>query len=123
MHLEVTDIREENRLPSNRRRKAPVENFTVEDFVWYAIPQQHRESKLAFKLQVPGRIVEVVSDDVFVVENIVTHASLDSCTAPSVLFESKNLNVTTDLLNHIHHDDNGLEIEDVVHAKLDKKGK
>ena len=123
MHLEVTEIREETRLRTNRRRKAPVANFTVGDFVLYAIPQQHRESKLAFKWHGPGRIVDVVSDYVFVVQNLVTQATFESHAQRLRFYSDQDLNVTTDLLNQIAHDDNGLEVHEVVDAKVDKKGK
>ena len=123
MHRQVTDIRTENQRRTNRRRKGPVPNFTVGDFVLYALPEDSRSTKLSFKWYGPARILDSISELVFVLENLVTHEQFEVHAQRVRFYSDSDLNVTTDLLNQIAHDSTGLEVQAITDAKCDKNGR
>ena len=122
IHSTVEETRINKRIQKNLKRPYPAANFTIGDYVLYAMPQQPYSGNLAFKWHGPARIVKIVSDFVSSVENLVTKDISDIHAQRLRFYSDESLNLTDELLTQIAHDDQGFEIEDIVEAKCDRKG-
>ena len=117
MHREISDVRQKTSDRTNRRRKSPRANFSVGDFVLFST-HIGPKSKLSLKWRGPARIVDCVSDHIFVIENLITFDRFE-CHAQRLRFYCDSaLNVTQHLRDQIAFDDSGYEVENILDTRL-----
>ena len=119
MHRHTLDVRDAAHLRANRRRRTPLANFAVGDFVLYS--SHLPKSKLSFKWHGPARVADCRSEHIYLIENLITHEQFE-CHAQRLRFYcDSSLNVTQSLLDQIAFDDTGYEVQAILDAKKDKR--
>jgi hypothetical protein len=115
MHRQTLDLRNQAHFRANRRRPAPLANFSTGDFVLFSthVPK----AKLSLKWQGPARVIECRSEHIYLIENLITLERFE-CHAQRLRFYcDASLNLTQDLKDQIAFDSNGYEVEAILAAK------
>jgi hypothetical protein len=103
---------------SQKRAVAP-HNFDVGDFVLEAQRDTQARNKLALKWRGPRRVLEVISDYVFLVEDLETGNSTPVHGSRLRFYHDASLDVTADLLAQVAHNELGYDVQAIKDIRLE----
>jgi transposase InsO family protein len=121
IHRSIVSNRNRRRDYSNCNRQS-LPNFITGDFVIVAVPVSANTSyrhKLQVRWTGPFRIVDCLSDYVYLVEDLITGERKESHVQRLRFYADSSLNVTEELYAQIAHDNAGFEIEDFIDFRFD----
>jgi hypothetical protein len=76
MHRHVLSVKIAAQERANRRRPAPIANFTVGDFVLYS--SHAHAKKLSLRWRGPARVIKCPSEHIYLIENLITLERFES---------------------------------------------
>ena len=94
-----------------RRAKA---NFQKGDFVLLAEPRSMGSNKLTATFRGPYRVLIVKSEWICEVQHLITNNVRLAHTTHLKFYSDSSLNITTDLLQHIQHQDMVYEVDSIM---------
>jgi hypothetical protein len=98
-------------------------NFDIGDYVLVAKREFHAGEKLTLRWRGPFRIVGTLSDHVYEVEDL-SSGRVTSIHASRLQFYSDvSLDISTDLLAHIAHNNQGFDVRDLLDVRYDAESK
>ena len=125
MHVRVKDDRERERLAALRRTDPTARvaaNFGVGDFVLYTVVAPAGRDKLQARKLGPARIVEVRSEWVYLVENLITGEVKEMHAQRLEFYHDASLNVTKELREHLKYNMRAYEIDKLLDARINDQG-
>ena len=111
---------------ADRRRgktKTKIPNFDVGDFVLRAAVEGEPRAKLQVRWKGPSRIVRVLSQYVYEVEDLITKRVTDVHASRLKFFRDGSLEVTENLLKQVAHSQEGHEVESFGSVRYNEKQK
>ena len=125
MHRRIVSNRNSRRNEKTRSRQS-LPNFTSGDVVLIATPLSScnfYRHKLQARWTGPSRIVDCLSDNVFLVENFITREQNECHVQRLRFYADSSLGLTEELYDQIAHDNSGYEIEDLIDYMYDESEK
>jgi hypothetical protein len=111
IHQHVAKSRSAARARVNARRKHPLPNFSIGDFVLVGLPTHKNFHKLHVRWTGPSRIVEPVSPYLYRIQDLITRVISTVHVSRLRFYHDASLNITEALRRQIAHDDAGFEID------------
>ena len=111
--LESIEKRRQLSLKGSAPRRAKA-NFQQGDFVLVAEPRSMGSNKLTATFRGPYRVLTVKSEWICQVQHLITNKVRLAHTTRLKFYADNSLNVTTDLLQHIQHQDVVYEVDSIV---------
>ncbi len=118
LHRPVAEAAERHRRRGKKRRE-PLPNFEVGDFVLKATVADAGRSKLQVVWKGPMRVVRAKSPWVFDVEDLITKSVSEAHVSRLRFYADKMLDVTEDLLSQAAHSQEGHEVEKFLGVRHD----
>jgi hypothetical protein len=127
VHKQVYDAAQARRDQQRRRqlgkRSVRVVNFALGDFVLVAKSDFRVGEKLTLRWRGPKRVVGVLSDFLFEVEDL-RDGKLSQVHAQRLrFFHDASLNVTAELIEHVAHNEQGYEVLALKDLRFDPESK
>eukprot|EP00474_Spongospora_subterranea_P007852 CRZ08310.1 hypothetical protein [Spongospora subterranea] len=122
MHKKVIAHRQDRRDRLNRKRKAPIPNFSLGDYVLVANTLHKTGSKLSVRWTGPHCITAVISDHIFRVQHLVTKSISDIHAIRLRFYSDASLNITEELLEQVAHDGQGFMIDKLINSRQSGTG-
>ena len=105
IHKDVSSRRDQQRAAERKRSsKGRMPNFDVGDFVLIArVKKPGKDRKLMAVWHGPYRITKVISDHLYVVQNLLTGGCMKSHSARMQFYKDSSLRITEELKNTMHY--------------------
>jgi hypothetical protein len=95
-------------------------NFDVGHFVLEAQRDTQAHKKLSLKWRGPKRVLKAISDYVFIVEDLGSGHSTTVHGSRLRFYHDASLDVTTDLLAQVAHNDQGYDVQSIMDIRLEE---
>ena len=112
MHKEVSGKQTENRRRQIEAHNAKTHvrpcNFSVGDYVLKGVLAGQRDSKLSLRWTGPFRVVQILSNFVYVLQNLVSGEREEVHARRIIFFRNSAYEVTEELMGHLKHQEGEL---------------
>ncbi|KAH9146687.1 hypothetical protein AeRB84_009457 [Aphanomyces euteiches] len=127
MHKQLSSVNAAKRAKSRKlyEKKRGVEpaQFVVGDYVLYRDVWAHSRAKLRTKWCGPAEVVKVTSNWLYDVRNLITGDVREAHATKLKFYADCDLHIASDFMDHVAHNSEGYEVEDIVDARYNSRAK
>ncbi|KAF0726139.1 hypothetical protein Ae201684P_020252 [Aphanomyces euteiches] len=127
MHKQLSSVNAAKRAKSRKlyekQRGVEPAQFVVGDYVLYRDVWAHSRAKLRTKWFGPAEVVKVTSNWLYDVRNLITGDVREAHATKLKFYADCDLHIASDFMDHVAHNSEGYEVEDIVDARYNSRAK